>query len=91
LSESENNQEFSLSEGSLFPKEKVLGSNPAPSTLLGSRLFSVIWDLKKKGYSERTLQGYAKRLKMLATNCDIDNPEDVSPYKMFSILRKSYS
>jgi len=32
LSESENNKEFSLSEGSLLPKEKVLGSNPAPST-----------------------------------------------------------
>jgi len=29
---SENNQEFSLSEGSLLPREKVLVSNPAPST-----------------------------------------------------------
>ncbi len=34
MSENENNQKFSLSEGSLLEKEKVLGSNPAPSTKL---------------------------------------------------------
>lgn len=34
MSESENNKEFSLSEGSLLEKEKVLGSNPAPSTTI---------------------------------------------------------
>jgi len=74
LSESENNDEFSLSEGSLFSKEKVLGSNPAPSTYREPRLFQVIWKLKTQGYSERTLKGYSKRLRLLARNTDIDNP-----------------
>jgi hypothetical protein len=59
---------------------EAAGSNPAPSTLRDSRLFSVIWDLKKKGYSERTLRGYSKRLRMLARSCNLDDPESVTVF-----------
>jgi len=48
LSESENNKEFSLSEGSLLEKEKVLGSNPAPSTNRESQYFQL---MKKESIS----------------------------------------
>jgi hypothetical protein len=54
---------------------KCKGSNAgidlAPSTgveprLFEAEIFNVIWELKCKGYSERTLHGYSKRLRMLA-------------------------
>ena len=59
---------------------EAAGSNPAPSTMRDSRLFSVIWKLKTKGYSERTLKGYSKRLRMLNKNCNINNPTEISEY-----------
>jgi hypothetical protein len=57
---------------------EAAGSNPAPSTVRHSRLFSVIWDLKKKGYSERTLEGYTKRLMLLSKHCNLDDPQTVT-------------
>jgi hypothetical protein len=39
--------------------------NLAPSTTIEPCLFEVVWKLKILGYSERTLKGYSKRLRML--------------------------
>jgi len=46
----------------------------------GSKAFNVVWDLKNRGYSERTLEGYSKRLKLLAKNTNLDNPESVKRF-----------
>jgi len=56
------------------------GSNPALSTLdepCTSRIFKTIWELKKKGRAEATLLGISKRLKQLAGETDLDDPEAV--------------
>jgi len=64
---------------------EVAGSNPAPSTVrepryFESRIFKVIWQLKSRGYAERTLKGYSKRLKMLSKHVSLDNPESVKSF-----------
>ena len=64
---------------------EVAGSNPAPSTTrepryFESRIFQVIWRLKNSGYSERTLKGYSKRLRMLAKHVNLDKPESVRSF-----------
>jgi len=59
---------------------EAAGSNPAPSTTSEHRLFEVVWKLKTLGYSERTLKGYSKRLRMLSRNTNINNPESVKNY-----------
>jgi hypothetical protein len=58
------------------------GSNPARSTFTPARpLFEspqtleVILDLKKQGKAEETINGYSRRLRHLAKNTDINNPE----------------
>jgi len=43
-------------------------------------IFNVVWNLKKRGYSDRTLKGYLKRLKFLAKNVNIDDPNAVSMF-----------
>ena len=61
-----------------------MGSNPTPCTtertLCISKIFAVIYNLKKQGYSERTLLPMAKWLKMLAKRVDLDNPEAVKDF-----------
>ena len=65
---------------------EVAGSNPVPSTTLKpqsfyeNRIFNVVWNLKTSGYSDNTIEGYSKRLKMLAKHTDLDNPERVKSY-----------
>ncbi len=39
-----------------------------------------MWDLKKNGYAEKTIEGYSKKLKHLDGNTDLDNPETVKIY-----------
>jgi len=59
------------------------GSNPAPSTVREprpSRVFSTVWELKKNGRAETTLAGLAKRLRMIAKDTDINDPERVKEY-----------
>jgi hypothetical protein len=62
---------------------EAAGSNPAPSTKreprhFDGRVFSVIWSLRRRGYAKNTIEGYSKRLKMLAKHVDLDNPESVN-------------
>ena len=45
-----------------------------------NRIFNVIWELKSKGYSERTIHGYSKRLRMLAKHVNLDNPDSVNRF-----------
>ena len=71
---------------------EAAGSNPAPSTRRehwhSGRILNVIWELKKRGYAEKTIEGYSKRLKMLAKHVSLDNPEAV---KTFIANQKSWS
>ncbi len=59
-----------------------MGSIPIPSSTTSS-LFSedvvpFLWELKKQGYRESTIvQNYAKILKQLSKNCNLDKPETV--------------
>jgi len=41
---------------------------------------NVLWELKKRGYAEKTIEGYSKRLKMLGKHIDLDNPENVKVF-----------
>jgi integrase len=66
---------------------EAAGSNPARSTFTPARpLFEspltleVILDLKKQGKAEDTINGYSRRLRHLAKNTDINNPETVKEY-----------
>jgi len=62
---------------------EVAGSNPAPSTVReprSFRIFNVIWQLKREGYSPRTLEGYSKRLLMLSKHVNLDCPEAVKQF-----------
>ena len=43
-------------------------------------IFQVAWQLKKQGYSDKTIEGYAKRLKYLEKRIDVDNPEAVKEF-----------
>ena len=65
-------------------KAEAAGSNPARSTFASARpLFEspltleVILDLKKQGKAEETINGYSRRLRHLAKNTDINDPETV--------------
>jgi len=40
----------------------------------------VILELKKQGKAEETINGYSRRLRHLAKNTDINNPETVKAY-----------
>jgi integrase len=63
---------------------EAAGSNPAPSILREPRysrkILNVIWELKKRGYAEKTIEGYSKRLKMLARHISLDSPEQVKAF-----------
>jgi integrase len=66
---------------------EAAGSNPARSTFTPARpLFEspltleVILDLKKQGKAEETINGYSRRLRHLAKNTDINDPETVKAY-----------
>jgi integrase len=59
-----------------------VGSIPIPSfgnsSLYKNDLTPFLWDLKKRGYKETTIvQNYAKILKHLMKNCDVNNPDSV--------------
>lgn len=59
-----------------------MGSIPIHSSttesLYSSDITQFLWELKKRGYKETTIvQNYAKILKQLSRNCDLNNPESV--------------
>jgi|WetSurMetagenome_2_1015567.scaffolds.fasta_scaffold149517_2 hypothetical protein len=64
---------------------EAAGSNPARSTFTLARpsfetpqTLEVVLHLRKKGLAEYTIEGYGKRLRFLAKNTDISNPETVA-------------
>jgi len=63
---------------------EAAGSNPAPSTMreprYSGKILNVVWELKKRGYAEKTIEGYSKRLKMLARHISLDSPEQVKAF-----------
>ena len=70
------------------PREaEVAGPNPARSTTNGpgkksvkEKIFNTIWKLKKDGYADTTLEGYSRKLRMLANAVNLDHPEAVKGY-----------
>jgi len=71
---------------------EAAGSNPAPSTRRepwhSGKILNVVWELTKRGYAEKIIEGYSKRLRMLAKHISLDNPEAV---KAFIANQKSWS
>jgi integrase len=62
-----------------------MGSTPIPSSndpsLYKNDLTPFLWDLKKRGYRETTIvENYAKILKHLTKNCNLNNPDSVLTY-----------
>ena len=55
-----------------------MGSNPTPRTNLGP--VAVVWHLKKLGRKDSTLVSLLKRLKYLAKNVDLSQPEKVKQF-----------
>ncbi len=45
-----------------------------------NKIFQVIWELKKQGLSPYTIENTNKKLKVLAKNSNIDNPEQVRDF-----------
>jgi integrase len=66
---------------------EAAGSNPARSTFAPARLpfdtpqtLEVVLYLRKKGLAEYTIEGYGKRLRFIAKNTEITNPETVKEF-----------
>ena len=70
--------EASSKEGSGFESH----SPHHAETLLqfSSKIFNVIWGLRKRGYAESTLEGYSKKLKILNKFVRLDEPENVNRF-----------
>lgn len=55
-----------------------MGSNPTPRTTVAP--LAVVWNLKKLGRKDSTLVPILKRLKYLAKNVDLNQPEKVKQF-----------
>jgi hypothetical protein len=51
------------------------------------RIFEVLWQMKKDGYSEGTLGTFGRRLRYLAKHVNLGSPEDVKEF----IAEKAWS
>ncbi|PVX25167.1 MAG: hypothetical protein CW691_05330 [Candidatus Bathyarchaeum sp.] len=45
-----------------------------------NKIFKVIWNLRKKGYAESTVNGYSKKLRLLNKFVSLDEPEIVNRF-----------
>lgn len=64
---------------------RVVGSNPVDPTTNGTgpattKIFKMLWELKKGGQSKGTPEAKGDRLRFLAKHVDLDNPEAVKGY-----------
>jgi len=60
-----------------------VGSNPTPRTKdepTAQRIFQVLWQMKKDGYSENTIKPMGRRLRNLGKHANLDNPEEVKSF-----------
>jgi integrase len=67
-----------------------VGSNPTPRTKdepYALRIFEVLWQMKKDGYSESTLETFGRRLRYLAKHVNLGSPESVKEF----IAEKAWS
>jgi len=67
-----------------------VGSNPTPRTKdepYALRVFEVLWQMKKDGYSENTLETFGRRLRYLAKHVNLGSPEEVKEF----IAEKAWS
>ena len=64
---------------------EAVGSNPTDPTSseprkFESQIFHTLWELKKAGYAESTIETTSQRLKLLAKHCNLNDPESVRSY-----------
>jgi len=64
---------------------KVVGSNPAGPTTgrtgpARAKIFATLWELKKRGFSDITLEVKGERLRYLAKHVNLDDPEAVKGF-----------
>ena len=60
-----------------------MGSNPTPRTKdepYTLRVFQVLWQMKKDGYSENTIGPIGRRLRNLAKHVSLNNPDEVKGF-----------
>lgn len=62
-----------------------MGSNPTGPTIseprkFESQIFHTLWELKKAGYAESTIETTSQRLKLFAKHCNLNDPESVRGY-----------
>jgi integrase len=63
---------------------EAVGSNPTDPTRsertpveVDSKIFSTLWELKKSGYAQSTIETTNQRLKTISKFVDLDDPEEV--------------
>jgi len=54
------------------------------------RVFKTLWSMKNDGYCETTIYHTSRRLRMIARQTDIDNPEKVKEYIAQKATSKGY-
>lgn len=60
-----------------------MGSNPTSRTTdepTAQRVFEVLWEMKKDGYSENTIKPIGIRLRNLAKHVNLDKPEEIKSF-----------
>jgi len=60
-----------------------------PATF-SEKIFNVLWQMRKNGYAEATIEGTDRRLKMMANAVDLDDPEAVKEYIASKDGKSSY-
>jgi len=78
-----------------FTKEGAAGSNPARSTFgrtrhISERVFNTLWQMRKDGYAESTLEATSRRLRMIEKSVSLDDPEAVKGYLAMKQGKPSY-
>ena len=60
---------------------EAVGSNPTDPTITepktDSRIFKTLWEMKKSGYAQSTIETTSQRLKTISKFVDLNNPEEV--------------
>ena len=63
---------------------EAVGSNPTDPTrteptplVVESKMFKTLWELKKSGYAQSTIETTSQRLKTISKFVDLDDPEEV--------------
>ena len=71
-----------------------MGSNPTPRTrdepYTLRKVFEVLWQMKKDGYSENTIEPLGRRLRNLAKHINLDQPDEVKEFIAKAVWSNGY-